>query len=88
MEFLSALARKTGRLQKGGIPDEEASALWMIQRWRNGHLGRFVLDDITAECFETERRNSEGLGSSFNQAIRADKEARKQRSKQRYLEAG
>ena len=88
MEFLSALARKTGRLQKGGIPDEEASALWMIQRWRNGHLGRFVLDNVTPECFETERRNIEGLGSSLNQAIRADKEARKQRSKQRHLEAG
>lgn len=88
MELLSALARKTGRLQKGGIPDEEASALWMIQRWRNGQLGRFVLDDITPERFETERRNSEELGSSLNQAIRADKEVRKQRSKQRHLEVG
>ena len=87
MELLSSVARKTGRLQKGGIPDEEASALWMIQRWRNGQLGRFVIDEITTHSLERERRNSEGLGSSLNQAIRVDREARRQRSKQRQLGA-
>ena len=86
-EFLNAVAHKTGRLQKGGIPDVEASALWMIQRWRNGQLGRFVLDEITAEGLERERRDTEGLGSSLNQARRADKDMRRQRSK-RSSEAG
>ena len=81
-EFLSAVAHKTGRLQKGGTPDIEASALWMIQRWRNGQLGRFVLDEITPESVEKERRDTEGLASSLNQARRADKDMRKQRSKQ------
>lgn len=80
-EFLNAVAHKTGRLQKGGIPDVEASALWMIQRWRNGQLGRFVLDEITAESLERERRDTEGLGSSLNQARRADKDMKRQRSK-------
>ena len=86
IDFLSAVAYKTGRLQKGGTPDVEASALWMIQRWRNGQLGRFVLDDVTAESLERERSDTEGLGSSLSHARRADKEVRRQRSK-RSLEA-
>ncbi len=87
MEFLSGVASKTGRLQRGGIPDEEAAALWAIQRWRNGHLGNFVLDEITHENLERERRDTEGLGSSMNQARRTEKDMRRQRSK-RQLEAG
>lgn len=82
MEFLNAVAHKTGRLRKGGTPDEEASALWVIQRWRNAQLGNFMLDEVTESNLERERRDSEGLGSSFNQARRADKDMRRQRSKQ------
>ena len=81
MEYLDAVAKKTGRLQKGGILDVEASALWMIQKWRTGHLGRFVLDEVTEEGVETERRERQSWGSSWNQARRADKEMRRQRSK-------
>lgn len=47
--LLSAIARKTGRLQRQGIPDLEASAMWLIQRWRDGHMGKFVLDSVTEE---------------------------------------
>lgn len=88
MEFLSAVAQKTGRLQKGGTPDVDASALWMIQRWRNGLLGRFMLDHVTEGNLEREHRDSEGLGSSLNYARRADKDMRRQRSKEKYLNAG
>ncbi|CAD6570065.1 MAG: Mitochondrial GTPase [Alectoria sarmentosa] len=88
VEFLSAVAQKTGRLQKGGTPDVDASALWMIQRWRNGLLGRFMLDHVTEGNLERERRDSEGLGSSLNHARRADKDMRRQRSKEKYLNAG
>ncbi|KAK4690489.1 hypothetical protein P7C71_g6311, partial [Lecanoromycetidae sp. Uapishka_2] len=88
MDFLSGVASKTGRLQKGGVPDEEAAALWVIQRWRNGQLGRFVLDEITQGSFERERRNTEGLGSSMNQARRTDKDMRRQRSKRQLRDAG
>lgn len=87
-DFLGAVARKTGRLQKGGIPDEEAAALWVIQRWRNGHLGLFVLDEVTPAGMETALRDIEGLGSSLNQARRTDKDVRRQRSKQQYLDSG
>lgn len=88
MEFLSAVAHKTGRLQKGGIPDEEAAALWAIQRWRNGHLGRFVLDEVTSVSMEGALRDTECLGSSLNQARRAHKDMRRQRSKQQFLDSG
>lgn len=47
--LIAAICQKTGRLQKGGSPDIEAGALWMIQRWRQGHMGTFVLDEVTAE---------------------------------------
>lgn len=68
MEFLGAMALKIGRLQKGGTPDIEASALWTIQRWRAGHLGRFVLDDVSLANFEKERRASENtLYASLSQ---------------------
>ena len=88
VEFLSSVATKTGRLQKGGIPDMDASALWMIQRWRNGMLGRFTLDHISESSLEIDSRDSRGLGTSLNQARKADKEMRKLRSKQKYLKAG
>ena len=44
--LLERMAQKTGRLAKGGRSDLEGTALWMIQRWRNGLLGKFVLDDV------------------------------------------
>ncbi|KAF6225502.1 hypothetical protein HO133_009502 [Letharia lupina] len=87
IDFLSAVAQKTGRLQKGGTPDVDASALWMIQRWRKGLLGRFMLDYVTESSLEKERRDSEGLGNSLNHARRADKDMRRQRSNQKYLNA-
>ncbi len=87
-EFLNALAVKTGRLQKGGTSDLEASALWMIQRWRNGHLGRFVLDEVTEQALEAEKRDDEGLGGSLSQGRKALKAMRKERSKQRRVDAG
>ena len=88
VDFLSTVAQKTGRLQKGGTPDVDASALWMIQRWRNGLLGRFILDHISESSLEIDRRDSDGLGSSLNQARRADKDMRREISKQKYLNAG
>ena len=87
MDFLNAVAKKIGRLQKGGTPDVDASALWIIQRWRRGLLGRFVLDDVTESNLEKDTRDSEGLGGSLNQARRADKDIRRQRSKDKYLKA-
>ena len=80
-EFLEKLARKTGQLHKGGdngIPDIEAVALWIVQRWRKGKFGKFVLDDVSLANFEQEKRDSlANLSGSVNQATRTFKELRK-----------
>lgn len=86
-DFLTAVAERTGRLKKGGMPDTEASALWVIQRWRHGHLGQFVLDEVTISSMEADRRNVNGLGGSLSQARKADKVSRMQRSQQRHFHA-
>lgn len=81
IELLNAVAIKTGRLQKGGDPDTEAAALWMIQRWRTGHLGRFLLDEVTEDALVRKIRDDNSLPSSMNQARKADKEAKRVRSR-------
>ncbi|KAL9024205.1 MAG: hypothetical protein Q9196_006688 [Gyalolechia fulgens] len=86
VQLLDALARKTGRLQKGGTPDLEASALWLIQRWRNGHLGRFVLDEVTPATLEAETRANDSVGISLSQGRKMMKELRKQKSRQKHLD--
>ena len=88
MSLLEAVARKTGRLQKGGSLDLESSALWLIQRWRGGHLGRFVLDKITKDSWEEDRRNTENLTRSISQARRSERGVRRHRSKQRQVDEG
>lgn len=88
MGLLNAVATKTGRLQKGGEPDTEAAALWMIQRWRNGHLGRFLLDEVTEDALRRKIMDDMGMPSSMNQARKADKEVRRQRSKARHMATG
>ncbi|KAI4186964.1 MAG: hypothetical protein L6R41_003121 [Letrouitia leprolyta] len=85
IQLLDALARKTGRLQKGGTPDLEAAGLWLIQRWRNGHLGRFSLDEVTPATLDAEKRADESVGISLNQGRKMMKELRKQRSRQKHL---
>ncbi len=77
VQLLDSVARKTGRLQKGGTSDQEASALWLIQRWRNGHLGRFLLDEVTEATLEAERRANESAGVSLSQGRKMMKELRK-----------
>jgi len=85
MALLDAVCRKTGRLRKGAIPDIEAAALWLIQRWRQGHLGAFILDEVTEDALE--KRIREGAGLSLSQAKRQKKEAQRARSRLRHAEA-
>ncbi len=83
-DLLNAMAHKIGRLQKGGEIDLDGTAMWMVQRWRNGHLGRFGLDVVDADA--TERYKS-GAGedrvSSLSQARKAGKEAARAKSRAR-----
>lgn len=83
MHLLDAMARKIGRLQKGGEPDWEGTAMWMIQRWRNGHLGRFLLDDVSEVGLERYQETEMAKSSSLSQARKADKESVRARAKSR-----
>ncbi|KAI9866325.1 MAG: Mitochondrial GTPase [Trichoglossum hirsutum] len=86
--FLEAAAQKTGRLRKGGIPDLEAAALWIIQRWRDGQMGRFMLDEVMEGGLEIRKREEEGLGGSINQARKMEKEGKRARAKAKHLDGG
>jgi ribosome biogenesis GTPase A len=86
--LLDAVAHKTGRLQKGGVPDYDAAALWLIQRWRVGQLGKFVLDDVDEGGFEREQRELENQIGSISQARKSAKDAASQRSKRHNSDIG
>lgn len=79
-ELLEAIARKTGRLGQGGVPDMEATALWMIQRWRDGKMGQFVLDEVTEETVDRKLSRDE-VAPSLNQARKAYKEQQRVRAR-------
>jgi mitochondrial GTPase 1 len=44
--FLEQAALRLGKLKRGGAPDEEGAAEWVLNRYRQGLLGRFILDDV------------------------------------------
>ncbi|KAK5938452.1 Mitochondrial GTPase 1 [Knufia obscura] len=75
---LEALARKQGRLKKGGLPDFESSALQFVQKWRGGHMGKFVLDNVSEEALTERMRTLELMGGSMHQAKKAAKQLKKE----------
>lgn len=83
-EFLEGVCKRTGRLGKGGVPDLDAAALWVIQRWRQGNLGTFILDEVTEDGLEKHTR--EEVGTSLNQARKQKKEAQRARSLAKHAE--
>jgi ribosome biogenesis GTPase A len=85
VHLLDSVCQKTGRLQKGGGSDVEAAALWIIQRWRQGHLGTFVLDEVTEDGLQ--KKMMEEVGTSVSQARKQKKDAQRQRSKLRNAES-
>ena len=75
---LEALARKQGRLKKGGLPDFESSALQFVQRWRTGEMGRFVLDKVTETALAERFAQLNTFGGSMHQARKEAKQLRKE----------
>ncbi|EPS37835.1 hypothetical protein H072_8500 [Dactylellina haptotyla CBS 200.50] len=79
-QLLTATALQTGRLGKGGVPDLSATAIWLIQRYRAGELGRFILDDVDLDALQRRIQEESKEGKSANQlrkAIKEDKTAAK-----------
>ena len=70
LEFLSAVAQKTGKLLPGGYIDDRAAAMEAISRFRRGGLGTWPVDRVTPDAFDkrikeevlARRRESKGSG--------------------------
>jgi ribosome biogenesis GTPase A len=74
--LIESFARQTGLLGKGGVPNVEGAALLFIQKWRQGELGRFLVDDLEEE----ERRRADPAQAarmSMTQALRVERTTRK-----------
>lgn len=86
LPLLEGVARKTGRLAKGAELDLEGSAVWFVKRWRQGLLGRFLLDEVSEEGL---RVKAEGVGKegeenvSWNRAMKKERERRRDRRKEK-----
>lgn len=83
IELITGVAHKTGRLAKGGAVEVEGTALWIVQRWRNGHLGKFMLDDVSQSALLAHDAAAETVGTSLNQARKAYKEERREKQRAR-----
>ncbi len=79
-EFLEAVARRLGKLAKGGGANYETAAEWAVQEWRGGGLGKVLLDEVTEETLAKGLEEMSVERLSMNQARKKGKEARKARS--------
>jgi len=74
---LEQISRKSGRLAKGAVPDIEKAARYMINMWRSGLLGTFIMDDVGPVTLERKKEYLERLGGSINQAKKTSKGIKK-----------
>lgn len=79
-EFLRGVAKRTGKFEKSRAGFEIQAAMWIIEQWRHGNLGRYILDDVSAESIEAKKVELKTDTLSMNQARKREKEARKQRA--------
>lgn len=78
-QLLDLAAKHTGRLQKGGVSDMEATAIWLVQRWRTGHFGQFILDTVDENSLQRKIAEEEQAMGSISQARRAARQEAKTR---------
>ncbi|KAL9944998.1 hypothetical protein ACHAO5_005349 [Verticillium nonalfalfae] len=80
-DFLAGVARRTGKLKAGGVPNVEAAADFAVKQWRTGQLGRFILDDVNDDAIRLKEIAREGGGpTSLSQARKREKEMRRERA--------
>ncbi|KAI0162001.1 P-loop containing nucleoside triphosphate hydrolase protein [Xylariaceae sp. FL1272] len=83
-DFLTGVAKRTGKLGKGAVPDLERAAEWIVTQWRGGKVAKFSLDDVSEdgvrawrERVEAEERDGK---MSLNAARRKEKDVRRERN--------
>ncbi|KAG5921258.1 hypothetical protein E4U42_005927 [Claviceps africana] len=75
--LLAAVAARDGKLKPGGLPNLPEAAARFLSLWRDGRLGRYLLDELGEEdirAHELERARPE---PSLHQAKKAYREARR-----------
>lgn len=77
-ELLGAVARKEGKIKRGGHPVLSRAADRVLFQWREGNLGRFVLDDLSDSAIEEYQACMANPKLSLNQAKKLQKQARAQ----------
>lgn len=83
-EFLAGVARRTGKLLKGGVLGIDRAADWIVQEWRGGRLGRVCLDDVGEESLAAAARLARDPVLSMNQAVKREKAERKARGEAKW----
>ncbi|KAG6015898.1 hypothetical protein E4U43_004601 [Claviceps pusilla] len=77
-DFLTAVAARDGKLKAGGLPNWQEAAARVLSLWRDGKLGRHVLDELTDADIRAHQELLSGQPAlSLHQAKKAQKEARK-----------
>ncbi|KAJ6443938.1 GTP-binding protein [Purpureocillium lavendulum] len=76
-EFLDAVARRDGKLKAGGLPNWQEAAARVLSQWREGKLGRYVLDDLDDAHLRAHELMMHEPQLSLNQARKLQKEERK-----------
>ncbi|KAG5940207.1 hypothetical protein E4U60_000581 [Claviceps pazoutovae] len=71
-ELLTILAKQRGMLDAGGLPDLRAAAEKFLSLWREGALGRYVLDPLEEEDIREHERKMAQPAVSLSQARKTD----------------
>lgn len=83
-ELLTAMAKATGRLAKGGVPELEGTAMWLLGRYRAGEFGKFILDDVSKDAYEKWKKEESEAEPSQSAMRREAKKERLRISKAKY----
>jgi ribosome biogenesis GTPase A len=79
-EFLEAVAKRVGKVAKGGGANYETAAEWVVQEWRSGGFGRVLLDEVTPETLAQAMEDAKVTELSMHQARKKEKVERKARN--------
>ncbi|KAG6069201.1 hypothetical protein E4U32_002336 [Claviceps aff. humidiphila group G2b] len=74
-ELLTILANQRGMLEEGGLPNLRAAAEKFLSLWREGALGRYVLDPLGEQDIREHERKMAQPAVSLSQARKTDSEA-------------
>ncbi|POR35828.1 Mitochondrial GTPase 1, partial [Tolypocladium paradoxum] len=76
-DFLTAVAARDGKLKTGGLPNWQDAAARVLSQWRDGRLGRYVLDELRDDDIRAHELLLQQPLLSLHQAKKMQKEERK-----------